>query len=486
MSEEKEKQNHKIHIAVENFGPIEKAEIDLRPLTIFVGESNTGKTYLAALIYAIQRAFDGIPRVPWSYYNTSKFDPIYYAGPADLSTDSLINETQNVQEKLTQNDKTFKFTDLPEWVQKRLLSGKAHLENLERELKRCFDVVSVSELKRDNSSSSQNQDMRVTFRVDEECQTLWSYDFYNAENENKTDKFINENIVLNSEDRELFIRALNVKDKGIPLRFSMPTSSYYYLPAPRSGLMEAYGIIAISLVDRATRIELDNSNHDSMLTGMTADFLKHLYSYRKPDIYIKSMHEIAEIIEKRLLKGKIELFQTIEGGFPHFLYRPQNTEKSISMNQSSSMVSELAPLVIFLRGIVKPGDTLIIEEPEAHLHPIAQTKIAITLARLVREGVRVIITTHSDWLLEQIGNLVREGEVKKLDENLIEPPSTWLNEEEVGAWRFYSDKPVEEIKFDLISGFEPQDYGEVAEELYNRSVELRVLLKKKLGDATVE
>ena len=55
-----------VHIAVENFGPIEKAEIDLRPLTVFVGESNTGKTYLAALIYALHRTFDGISRVPWS------------------------------------------------------------------------------------------------------------------------------------------------------------------------------------------------------------------------------------------------------------------------------------------------------------------------------------------------------------------------------------------------------------------------------------
>ncbi|MCY3743959.1 MAG: AAA family ATPase [Candidatus Poribacteria bacterium] len=43
-------QSPDIRIAVENFGPIEKAEIDLRPLTVFVGESNTGKTYLSALI----------------------------------------------------------------------------------------------------------------------------------------------------------------------------------------------------------------------------------------------------------------------------------------------------------------------------------------------------------------------------------------------------------------------------------------------------
>ena len=54
MHEDKDTQPLNIQIAVENFGPIEKAEIDLRPLTVFVGESNTGKTYLAcANLYII-------------------------------------------------------------------------------------------------------------------------------------------------------------------------------------------------------------------------------------------------------------------------------------------------------------------------------------------------------------------------------------------------------------------------------------------------
>ena len=53
------------YINVKNFGPIEKAEIDLRPLTVFVGESNTGKTYLAALIYALYQQFWGISQFPW-------------------------------------------------------------------------------------------------------------------------------------------------------------------------------------------------------------------------------------------------------------------------------------------------------------------------------------------------------------------------------------------------------------------------------------
>ena len=41
-----------LEIEVTDFGPIAKAKLDLRPLTVFVGPSNTGKSYLAMLIYA--------------------------------------------------------------------------------------------------------------------------------------------------------------------------------------------------------------------------------------------------------------------------------------------------------------------------------------------------------------------------------------------------------------------------------------------------
>ena len=44
---------------MKDFGPISKAKIDLRPLTVFVGPSNTGKSYLAILIYALHRYFSG-------------------------------------------------------------------------------------------------------------------------------------------------------------------------------------------------------------------------------------------------------------------------------------------------------------------------------------------------------------------------------------------------------------------------------------------
>ena len=196
------------------------------------------------------------------------------------------------------------------------------------------------------------------------------------------------------------------------------------------------------------------------------------------------MSGIAKVLEDEVLRGEIEVRRPA-AGYPEFRYRPQKSERALRMSQSSSMVSELAPLVLFLRGIVQVGDTLIIEEPEAHLHPAAQTKVALTLARLVRAGARVVITTHSDWLLEQIGNLVREGEVMKLGKNKTEP-TTWLTKEEVGAWWFRTDKPVQEIPFEHIAGIEPEEYGVVAEELYNRSVDLRGQLEEAAGGTEVE
>jgi hypothetical protein len=95
----------------------------------------------------------------------------------------------------------------------------------------------------------------------------------------------------------------------------------------------------------------------------------------------------------------------------------------------------------------------------------------------------VIITTHSDWLLEQISNLVREGEVMKLGKSKTEPV-TWLTKEEIGAWWFRTGKPVTEIPFDYIEGIEPKDYYNVAEELHNNAVEFQqhLLNEEEFGD----
>ena len=473
-----------VNIAVENFGPIEKAEIDLRPLTVFVGESNTGKTYLSALIYALHQTFEGISRVPWSPYRIFQLSRIYDSRLPGPSTQALPEETQEVFKKLRVTGQSFKFSDLPQSVHDRLQSDLVDSEKIEDELRRCFDLRSTSDLIR--FTENQNEAMKVSLKVSEENQSLWSSDIYDSGSGITANGFINEDTILHSRDRTALQEALdlrNWRESVHVFSWNGPAKSYY-LPAARSGIMQSHGVIASSLVDRATRVGLERFHEIPTFSGMIADFLKQIINYDEGRLSSDEISSIAKILEDEVLRGEIEVKRPA-AGYPEFRYRPQRGKQALRMSQSSSMVSELTPLVLFLQGIIRQGDTLIIEEPESHLHPRAQTKMALTLARLVRAGVRVIITTHSDWLLEQIGNLVREGEVMKLGKNRAEP-TTWLTKEEVGAWRFSTDKPVQEIPFEHIAGIEPEEYGEVAEALYNRSVDLRTQLEEATGGTEVE
>ena len=264
--------------------------------------------------------------------------------------------------------------------------------------------------------------------------------------------------------------------------------SIHYLPAARSGIMQSHRVIASSLVTRSTRAGLERFPELPTFSGMMADFMQRLILYEEGGSDDGPMKKIANQLENDALSGKILTTRPLPGGYPEFVYHPLNTEQDIRLTRASSMVSELAPVVLFLRGVIGRGDTLIIEEPEAHLHPAAQTQMAVTLARMVRAGVRVVVTTHSDWLLKEIGNLMREGE---LGEGADQPSSggelpSALRPEEVGIWLFRKDdsasSTVEEIPFDRIEGVEPQDYEDVAEALYNRSADLQNRLERTRGE----
>ena len=145
--------------------------------------------------------------------------------------------------------------------------------------------------------------------------------------------------------------------------------------------------------------------------------------------------------------------------------------------RASSMVSELAPVVLYLRHVVQRGNVLIIEEPEAHLHPAMQTAFARELARLVLDGVRIVLTTHSEWFLEQIGNLVRLSEVPAGKRKGLDGAECALRPDQVGAWLFRrSSRPVgslvEEVTLDAETGLYPTDYHVVSEMLYNQSARI--------------
>ena len=506
----------KVRIDVRDFGPVAEGSVELRPLTVFVGPSNTGKTYFAILIYALHRVFGGFPRLPLPHghgFPYGGFDLPTRRIHAFVQSDSESEESLSrkalriVLDKLDTKGRAFMFSDLPkilrEMVESNINSDVLGSE-LAAELQRCFDLESVSEMIRRPRSHG----AKTSLQVNDENRILWQFGMDVSRQEIKVSSRIEDMVLLEGGEASNYSRRRFRRLESLVRVSSRKNNPYIlgelmdlvidsagnrrgdtcYLPAVRGGIMQSHRVIASTLVGRSTRVGFERLPEIPTFSGGVADFMQRLILYDEDQADFDLMAEIADAMEAKTLSGRILTTRSAAGGYPEFVYRPRETEQDIRLTRASSMVSELAPVVLFLRGIVSPGDTLIIEEPEAHLHPAAQTQMAVTLARLVRAGVRVVVTTHSDWLLQAIANLIREGE---LGEYVGEPgsetsPPSWLRPQEVGIWLFRQGQSdagskVEEIPFDRSEGIEPRDYEDVAETLYNRSAELQNQLAEAAG-----
>ena len=58
------------------------------------------------------------------------------------------------------------------------------------------------------------------------------------------------------------------------------------------------------------------------------------------------------------------------------------------------------------KGVVAEN-SILFEEPESHLHPEMQIKVSALLAYILNEGGRMQVTTHSDYFLRRINDLIR-------------------------------------------------------------------------------
>lgn len=60
------------------------------------------------------------------------------------------------------------------------------------------------------------------------------------------------------------------------------------------------------------------------------------------------------------------------------------------------------------RGIITPGGLVFIEEPEEHLHPEWQVIMAEVLVEMALKNVQLFVTTHSDYLIKKVNNLMQK------------------------------------------------------------------------------
>ena len=132
---------------------------------------------------------------------------------------------------------------------------------------------------------------------------------------------------------------------------------------------------------------------------------------------IRFTREIARLAEKRgNARGRklsTNIDKMMQGRYRisnddiQFVAKPPNEDEvALPLYRASSSVRELSDFYFFLRHVADSYDLLIIDEPESHLDTANQIRMARLLARAVNAGLKVLITTHSDYIIKEINNLI--------------------------------------------------------------------------------
>lgn len=254
--------------------------------------------------------------------------------------------------------------------------------------------------------------------------------------------------------------------------FSEAPSHTKYLPAGRSGLMHSHKVLSGLLVRRASLAGIENMKISTM-SGVITDFLGELIEVDRGSS--SDFQDVSRSLEVDILDGEIVLTGD-PTDYPEVTF--SSDADVFPLSRTSSMISELAPIVIYLRYIVQKGDLLFIEEPEAHLHPRTQTVFARLLAQLVNEGLLVCLTTHSEFFLQQLNNSMIAGSMTPEAADKSDLPRKARLEIDTGyAYVFEPSENGTVVRRLSVSSTEgipgaSEGFDLVAEELYNQAVTL--------------
>ena len=156
-----------LNLEIVDFGPILKAKLELRPLTVFVGPSNTGKSYLAILIYALHKFFNNDD----SFFGQRLFlDPaIYEKSKKENISQEIIEwiETTFGQTKNLTAGNTIPIPDfLNDMTSSFIVRSSALNNTLEDELCRCFGTTKIGSLIRKENGNGAHVIVKKRYKSD--------------------------------------------------------------------------------------------------------------------------------------------------------------------------------------------------------------------------------------------------------------------------------------------------------------------------------
>ena len=383
-----------------NIGPVKDAELDLGDLTIIAGRNNTGKTYLVYTLYGFLKMWGNMPpglvlhhetepgaKFPdWKHVSEKLAESGRYTFP--LNDEALAQQRKWVIQLLTQY---FSAQTLSEVFssQQGIFEGSSieiafNYEKLQPP--RSFKTVLV----KGHSISVKYDRTEVVVTMDEEMSQLPrdSLSFYVA---HYYVLFLLEGLfpdpfILSAErfGISLFYRELDfTKNQLVDLLQKMGDDKKPHRLSP------------YLVIDRAT-------SRYALPIKDNIDYTRSIPDRRESD---------SELYEHKLfddIKDMMDGYYSAAGDDIRFISKARGKGRSfnIPLHLASSSARGLSDFYFFLRHVAKKNHLVIIDEPESHLDTANQILLARLLARFVRAGLKVLITTHSDYVIKEINNLV--------------------------------------------------------------------------------
>ncbi len=396
-------------LIVRNFGPIREFDLEIKNLSLFIGEQATGKSTVAKLVYFFKKIvkdelvaylfnkpipFDlDIDEPSWQLFLRFKEDlgwqfielffdssnpptsySLYYKYKPDtwLHLDSNFKLpptpyfTDAISEKsIAQSGIGVEVEDICDQIikyHKKYLSGEMGVNEFEKEEKRTEIIKSINS-------------------------------FFGDEN--------NTELIFIPASRSLFtVFSEHLTNKG----WDMPMEDFWK---------------KINTLKRLFRQPFYEIIEQKKLrgNGMATDEILNL--------------TISKI--NKILKGEYRVEKDGEK-----IYFDDQEYVKISLASSGQKESLWILLQLFVLILNKEKVFLIIEEPEAHLYPEAQKSLVELMALLFNEeNSQVLITTHSPYILTAFNNLIYAGNIgqKRGEVNKVIPEMLWLKSENVGAFK---------------------------------------------------
>ncbi len=457
-----------MRIKIKNLARIKEASVALKPLTIFIGKNNTNKSYVAHVFYALL----DLASVRWRHVEKNI---------SEIIEKEYIKET--VEQLKPFLEKTEEKQDGEVFYVFSLKKDEKCLTQLLQVFKKLWTKIFPLYIK--------NPTLK---KVVVEMENLSLSNFLKQYEKIPQRKFVvHHEMSIDKVPSEILFDFFFNTIFSLPLiyfNFRFPPKVFYF-PASRTGFALALEDIISGIVRRLSGMS------GTKLTEPTIDFLKAYNDIKlerfkqdryfltpKPKKISADLQGIINFFEKKLLNGKVILKKPPKSveTYSRFVYKPYRFRSLLEFHCVSSLVTELAPLYSFLNELRDIKNTLfIIEEPESHLHPSAQLEIVKFLSMLVRSKAKVLITTHSDHILNFVNVLIRSSQLEDKDRKKLKLEKCFLNPEEVGCYLFKEKGKDVEVKELEVSnnGVTTESFEEVLDEIIGLSSKIHKLLYKE-------